>query len=146
MKKMSLMEMEMENDALIDTYNLDVSAEEAAAEVSCKVVIPEPNQLQLDLDSEEAYDNFKNRLVEFEMHSCYIIEIEEHPSKKGLPHRHVTLTVFDPDGMPHVFGEYERIALQAVLGSDIVRETLNCWRLIRGSENPSRLFEPIDPR
>ena len=140
--------MNVENmniSADIDTYDLGVTAEAAAEKVNCRVVIPAPNQLQIDIDSEEAYRLFFVRLMEFERHSGYSIYKEERPSKAGLPHRHVTLTVYEVDGRtPHIFNDYERIALQAVLGSDLVRETLNMWRLLRGEKNPSRLFEPKD--
>ena len=135
----------MSVNPFIDTYDLDVSAEKAAKKIGCKVVKPEANQLQLDIDSEDAYDVYKKRIMEFEHHSNYIIRVEKHPSKGGLPKQHITLSVYESDGdTPHLFGEYERIALQAVLGSDIIRETLNVWRLISGCENPSRLFEPLN--
>jgi len=130
----------------VDTYDLDISAEQAAKKIGCIVVKPEPNQLQLDIDTGEAYARFKHRIVEFERHSKYIVYIEEHISKSGYPRRHITLSLTDLEDNPVVLGEYERIALQAVLGSDIVRETLNTWRLLRGSTNPSRLFEPKDMR
>jgi hypothetical protein len=135
----------MSVNPFIDTYDLGISAEEAAKKIGCKVVKPEPHQLQLDIDSEDAYDVYKKRIMEFERHSNYIIRVEEHPSKSGLPKRHITLDVYEKDGQtPHIFDEYERIALHVALGSDVIRETLNVWRLIRGCENPSRLFEPLD--
>lgn len=128
--------------AHIDTYDLDVSAEEEAKRLNCIVVKPEPNQLQIDIDSEEAYSIFQKRIFEYKYHSQLSITVETHPSKSGLPKRHITITVNDFKNNPHVFNEWERIALQFTLGSDPIRETLNTWRLLRGSENPSRLFEP----
>ena len=126
----------------IDTYDVSLAAEEAAEKVDCVVEYPGPNQLQLDLDSEESYQLFQKRLVEFEQHSMFGVEITIRPSKSGLPHRHVLLTLTDKDGKPVVLDEWQRIALQAVLGSDLIRETLNAWRLLRGEPSPSRLFRP----
>lgn len=129
-------------EAHINTYDLDVSAEEEAKRFNCSIVIPEPNQLQIDIDSEEAYSVFQKRIFEYKYYSQLSITIETHPSKSGLPKKHITVTVNDSKSNPHVFSEWERIALQFALGSDPIRETLNAWRLLRGAENPSRLFEP----
>jgi len=126
----------------IDTYDLSISAERAAKEIGCVVVRPEPNQLQLDIDNEKAYEVFLKRIEEYGRHSQLSLDVEQHESKGGYPHLHITITVTDLDGNPHVFDEWERLALQAALGSDIIRETLNMWRLLTGNDNPSRLFEP----
>jgi len=124
-----------------DTYDLSLAAEKAAAAVGCHVVNPEPHQLQIDIDSEEAFYYFNVRLVEFEKHSNYGVTIKTTPSKSGLPRRHVVLDVYERNGDPHVFDEYERIAIQAALGSDIIRETLNVWRHLAGHKHPTRFFE-----
>lgn len=50
------------------------------------------------------------------------------PSRSGLPHRHVILRA-NCDLSPA-----ERIALQACLGSDLVREFLSFLRYIQGGE------------
>ena len=64
-------------------------------------------------------------------------KIKEAPSKSGLPHRHITIT-FSKD---KIFGEWERIALQFMFGSDPVRESMNVLRAVAGEEKPTRLFE-----
>lgn len=138
----SLKEMEQQKSDSLDTYDLGISAENAAAAINCHVVRPEPNQLQLDIDSEEAYEIYQKRIFEYGTHSKLSLDVECHTSKGGFPNKHITITVNDLDGNPHIFGEWERLALQFALGSDPIRETLNSWRLLTGNDNPSRLFEP----
>lgn len=120
------------------SYNFNEVAEEAAAKKGLIVVLPEPNQLQIDVDSEEAYLEFCKRYQNMDMqYSNYgTPKIKETFSNSGPPHRHITLTFEN-----HIFTEWERIALQAVLGSDPIREYLNAKRLIFGEFNPTRLFE-----
>lgn len=128
----------------VDTYDLTLTAEEAAEKVGCKAVLPKNNQLQLDIDTEEQYNLFQVRLTEFDRHTDWWVEVDNKPSKSGLPHRHITLTLTDTEGNPIELDEWQRIALQTILGSDLIRETLNAWRLLQGQENPSRLFEKIE--
>jgi len=137
MKKICIHKMAEE-----DPYSLDLSAEEAAEKEGFLAVIPKEHQLQIDIDTLEAHSVFESRLMEYIEHSQCSVTREEHLSKSGFPHKHITLSVYNRDGSAHIFGEFERICLQAVLGSDIVRETLATWRLLRGSTNPSRFFEP----
>jgi hypothetical protein len=119
-------------------YDFDAIAELEAAKVNCKVVYPAPNQLQLDLDSDLAYEYMQRRLEDVENRLQWEYEIDVRPSRSGLPHRHVYITVEDK-----TFDEWERIAMQVMLGSDPVREGLNALRLAAGQERPTRLFEPL---
>lgn len=91
-----------------------------------------PHDVFLDLDTQEAFDGMWPRLRLLRERGLKIMLWHIRPSKSGLPKRHVYLKV------PHVLNEYERIALQAVLGSDPVRETLAMARV--GSEWPSSVF------
>jgi hypothetical protein len=119
-----------------DTYDFNRKAEEVAELNGCVVVYPEPNQLQIDLDTDEQYQYYKKRLEDVERILEWDMSVKETPSKSGLPHRHITITVKDK-----VFTEWERIACQVMLGSDPVREGLNTLRMCYGVENPTRLFE-----
>jgi hypothetical protein len=56
------------------------------------------------------------------------------PSKSGLPHRHVV--VASPRNM---LSPAKRIALQAILGSDPLREMLSMFRYLNGDPYPSLL-------
>jgi len=118
-------------------------AEEHAAKQGCVVVYPQPNQLQIDIDTEAAYAEFNRRLGDLLAWDSSIFgdcsnapQVVIQPSKSGLPHRHITLTF--PD---RTFDRYERIALQMLLGSDPVREKMNTLRTLRGNPAPVRLFE-----
>lgn len=101
------------------------------------VVLPADNQLQIDIDSEEHYVAFLRsaEVVLRNWSDACEIEIEEHPSTSGLPRRHITLT------LPFAVESWQRIALQAALGSDPVRELLSGTRLMRGDIHPTLFVE-----
>lgn len=97
-----------------------------------KVVFPADDELQVDIDNETHYDAFKRSWEIFSRDEPGAT-MEEHPSKSGLPSRHVTIT------LPYIVDEWQRIALQAALGSDPVRELLSAMRLQNGVR-PATLF------
>lgn len=93
------------------------------------VVYPEDNQLQIDLDNEHSYRLFQNQLliVEKFIGSC---AVKERPSKSGKPGKlHVTLTFI------------ERLALQAMLGSDRIRELLGYVQFKNNDPHPVLFLE-----
>jgi hypothetical protein len=122
-------------------YGLFRDAHRAAEKINCNCVSPNKNQLQLDLDSDEQYKLFKKRYREYIIIAGHLTDYEVQgycvrPSKSGLPHRHITITVTG-----HEFDRWERVCLQFMLGSDFIRESLNTLRLVSGHPNPSILFE-----
>lgn len=119
-----------------DEYNWAEHAQGIAAERGQVVVLPLPNQLQLDLDSHEALQVCFQRCNDFGIQSPWVAM---EPSKTP-GHYHVTITF-----PARVFTEAERIAYQFALGSDPVRERLNMMRLHAGYPNPSRLFKTPKP-
>lgn len=119
-----------------DTYDFDRCAEDVANERGQIVVYPKENQVQLDFDNQESFDDFFDILESFRKGEVKH-EIEVKPSRSGLPHRHVTLTFLDGT----IFDEPKRILFQLALGSDPIREKLNAMRYFQGVPNPSRLFE-----
>jgi len=136
-------------DMSLGDYNFTESAEEAAANSNCYVVIPKGNELLIDIDSEESYTEFKNRFLNLksikDMDSNLIFKIiKSTPSKSGLPNRHITVGVYNLKGKEYVLNEWERICLQFVLGSDHVREVLSTFRLLCGVKIPTRFFEPLE--
>ena len=58
------------------------------------------------------------------------------PSPSGRPGRHHVVVT-----MPRPVSPMERIALQAILGSDPIREMLSWFRIERGIEEPTIFFE-----
>ena len=92
-------------------YALLRDPEEAARARGCLVVYPKDNELQIDCDSEDAFEEFKKRWEEFKAVVTYEVEWSATPSSSGLPHRHITVTA-----KKSFFSVWERVALQFALG------------------------------
>ncbi len=118
-------------------YWSDAYMRQQAEKKGCEVEIAQPNTLQIDIDSEEAYAFFEQQIdvlaslgtVDFETYTV-------RPSKNGLPRRHITVLLTEPLPME------TRILLQAVLGSDRKRELLAYTGFLRGQDNPVVFFRP----
>lgn len=111
-------------------------AEEVAVSKGCVIRLPRPNELFLDIDSEEAADQAR-KLIKVAHAHAQISGDTWTTSPSGAPgHWHVVV-VFHRD----VRDEYERVLLQAVLGSDPMRELLSWRRLGLGvAANAVSLF------
>ena len=135
MPKNILSEKLLNSDA---EYDFLENRDAAAAAIDADIVFPKDDELQIDIDSEEAHDRFKaafSRLRE-------VIPVElvtDRPSKSGMPHRHITIKM-DNYGQPP-FSPLEKIALQFMLGSDYIRESISVIRCLRNIENPTCFFE-----
>lgn len=114
--------------------------QQMADDNNCELVYPEHNQIQIDIDSEEAWQTHKELLELYESRFDYIRKCVVTPSKSGLPHRHVTIT------LNNTVDAVERIALQAALGSDRKRELISLSRLEQGEQRVTRFFEPKQPK
>jgi hypothetical protein len=100
------------------------------------LVVPEDNEIQIDLDSEEEWEEFQKRFEVFKRHFGLFIEgVKTIPSKSGLPHRHIYIE------MGTKYSVMERIAFQACLGSDPTREINNMRRVFNDDIYPIALFE-----
>jgi hypothetical protein len=101
-----------------------------------RVVLPEPNQLLIDLDTEEQFVTFEKQYKRFvEVHECtHVVTV----SKGGPPGRHVIVN------LPFEIDAAKRITLQGILGSDPMRELLSYFRLQKGDPHPT-LFVEKDP-
>jgi len=100
------------------------------------IVLPYPNQLQLDIDSEADYEAFNKNLAKFRLHVGSVSIYEDHPSKSGDPgKRHITLR-FEQDLTP-----LDRILFQLFLGSDRTRELLSYIRYVNDDPNPTLFYE-----
>lgn len=107
-----------------------------AAREGLSVVYPEDNQLQIDLDNEHSYRLFQNQLCIVEKF-IGISNCDEKPSKSGKPgKRHITLTFYGV-----TFTMLERLALQAMLGSDRIRELLGYVQLKNEDPHPVLFLE-----
>lgn len=110
--------------------------EAVAAKHNCSVVVAKDNELQLDYDQlgdmRRFHEFYEQRLCKrFNTGSLSYVEWT---SKSG--NRHVVVTL--PVELPIV----ERIAIQAMAGSDPIREwaAMNCH--YAGSQHPILLFKP----
>lgn len=124
-------------------YRGDTPVEEAAVNNGLVVVTPEDNELLIDLDTEEAYAQHL-KILEVLDGRGIIYEHKVAPSKSGLPNRHVTLKLISGPSasyLPVPLDPWQRIALQAALGSDPVRELLSCMRVFRGITPPTAFLE-----
>ena len=121
-----------------EIYCFDRDVEKVAAAQGCKVVYPESNQIQLDIDNEKSYEDFLRRVESVERRLAWVMNIQIRPSKSGLPHRHITITVGNKE-----ISDWERVGLQLMFGSDPVRESVNAMRCAAGVANPSCLFVPL---
>lgn len=125
-------------DQETDRYTKLLSADERdrkAAELGQVLVFPADDELQIDIDSEHAYDVYKAMLPIVTRH-FRVRDIQEKPSKSGLPKRHITIKMSDP------VTPYERLILQLALGSDRVRDVLGLARLRLSQDQPTCFFEP----
>lgn len=102
------------------------------------IVLPKPNELQIDIDTDEQFAIFE-RASESMARNWWLdsgmYSIEINPSKSGLPSRHVTIT------LPFDVTPWQRVALQASLGSDPMRELLSSIRLMKGDVAPTLFVE-----
>lgn len=120
-----------------DRYFGRISSETAyreAADDNLEVVLPEPYDLFIDIDDEDAYKRFDKAM------DCIINHfngqvIKNTPSRSGLPKRHIVVRLDR-----HVT-DAERIALQAALGSDPVREILGIVRVQHKDPHPTLFLE-----
>lgn len=108
-----------------------------AQTLNCEVVLPEDNQLQIDIDSEEDFLLYLKNIERFDQHVARIVKEEIKPSRSGGDRKHITLTldgsiVLEPD---------QRILYQLMLGSDRTREFLSYIRVLNEDENPTLFIE-----
>ncbi len=97
------------------------------------VVLPEENQLLIDIDSPEALAVYEKNLPKFQMHVAVVLNEERKASRNGNTHIYVTLD--------RNVDTAERVMFQAFLGSDQTRELLSYVRIINDDPNPTLFIE-----
>jgi hypothetical protein len=113
-------------------------AEIEAQENGWFVVFPAPDELQIDIDSAESLARFE-KLISIAQQYFVLLEVSRGPSISGLPdHYHITLRT-DRD-----LDNRTRIALQAILGSDPIRELRSLVRDYVSDPHPTLFFERKD--
>ena len=129
-------------DVAKEAYEGGQPIADKAFEKGLVAVLPNENELFLDIDTDEDYKIFLfHRTLLGERFFAYP-EYECIPSSSGLPHRHIIVT------LPFKVTQDQRIALQAALGSDRKRELLSICESIdaecENHETPVTLFESKD--
>lgn len=126
-------------------------AEEKAAAKGLRCVLPKPSELFIDIDNGAAYDRFLDVFIMLtakpygsdldEPFGPRMRIVRDTPSPSGLPdRRHIVVDTGRP-----LASELERVALQAILGSDPKREAASWLHLQQGVTNVSRFFEKPQP-
>lgn len=108
-----------------------------------EVALPQDNQLQIDIDDEASYQVYLGNLDRYMVHFSDnpVTFADVLPSKSGAPEKkHITVTLADP------ISNEQRILLQALLGSDPVREMLSYIRLVNDDEHPTLFLEKPAPK
>ena len=132
---------QIEEDAVVKYYETREEYMDRMTKEGFKVFLPSPNELFIDIDSEEMYSTFQERLdylnfainLRGDKHPTYV----EAPSKSGLPRRHIVMT--SPDFRK--LSVTQKLVLQIFLGSDPVKELLSLFRVIDGDKHPCIFIE-----
>lgn len=110
--------------------------QEKADERGLDIKYPQPNELFIDIDNARDFARFKT-LIEMFKRVERVREWTSTASASGGQHRHVVVT------LTRDVSQFERIAFQAMLGSDLKREVLSFERLRAGTcPHPTVFFEP----
>ena len=105
-----------------------------AAEKNLNVVFPKANELFIDIDNEHSFQMYIKQSMIARRHIGMVDE-DITPSKSGLPKRHIIVT------LDHDVTEVERAGLQAMLGSDRVRELLAYVQAKNNDPHPTLFLE-----
>lgn len=106
-----------------------------AAKKGFEVVFPKTNELQIDIDDDAAMEVYRAH-YDIVDHYWGIKEDRVTQSKSGEPgKRHITVT------LNQNVTDKERIALQAMLGSDRKRELLSYVQAEEGDAHPTLFLE-----
>jgi len=122
-----------------ETKESDLSYDPAkVAEERMALVLPEPDQLFVDIDDDESYQRLLRGLDLLRKNGMLIDVERTTPSRSGMPHRHVYLRVRTQSSLP--ITSTERVLLQACLGSDRGREALSYLRIKKQTLRPIACF------
>lgn len=107
-----------------------------ADERGCELIPPQPDQLLIDIDQpiDSGLDQMNQRIYELIDREYGVRKKEKWASINGRAHYRLTLW--------RDINDTERLFLQAVLGSDPVREFFGWRRMTNEHECPSVLFRP----
>ncbi len=127
----------MSEDQTEETKDFSSQASlETAFKEKLRVVIPKSTELFIDIDSDADYAQFNEAYSRLKLYGFFPpLYRTENVSRNGLPGRHITVTL-RTDVSP-----LERVALQAILGSDWKRELYSLFRIKQEEPLPTLFFE-----
>jgi hypothetical protein len=111
-----------------------------ARRLGWKVIEPKANELQLDLDGALAVRKYGAQYAILRKAGLTRKWKEKILPSKRKNHVHVVIS------LPAKIKNIERVALQAVLGSDIKREAFNFTRVKKRNKYPIVLFKREEPK
>lgn len=118
-----------------DTPEYLYSTEATARQRDQDIVYSNDHTLQIDIDSDEDFAIWTEIHPRLLRH-LPVKQITITYSRSGPPHRHITVTCASYVGL----GQWQRIALQAILGSHRKREMFNAIRTMNGETNKAICF------
>ena len=124
-------------------YIFEEVAEEEAARRGQIVRYPKRNEIFIDIDEYSQIDIFNKRycdLLAIPNSLFDEIKVIHKQSRSGGHHQHLICSLFK-EGHRVQLTDWQRVALQFVLGSDPIKETLSVYRILAEVKNPSILFE-----
>lgn len=134
--------MKKRND-LNDNHGLSSEAVKYAAKEGLDVRFPKDNELFIDIDSEAGYDQFNRAYILLLQTFSDGLYFTETPSKSDgiwkdgefCFRRHIVVQ------LPMAVTLIERVAYQAILGSDYKHELLTIKNIRDGDPSPTLFFE-----
>jgi hypothetical protein len=121
------------NDHVI---HVQTKINESGEQDNFEIVLPRPNQLQLDYDVPELPEQFHKVLDIAAQAFCKLHGSLFYTVRKSR-HNNLHITI----DFPRDLTDIERIAWQSVFGSDPMREALSLMSVHRGIANPTLLIE-----
>lgn len=105
-----------------------------AAQKNLDVVFPQANELFIDIDNEHSFALYSKQIDILKKY-VGVKSVRVQPSKSGLPKRHIYVT------LKQDITELERVSLQAMMGSDRVRELLGYVQVKNNDPHPTLFLE-----
>ena len=128
--------MKLDDDEFRYVLEKDSERIALAEKAGFEIVRGDDRTLLLDLDTPNAISQFAS-MRDMVRDKVGFVEVERWPSKSGGGRTHVRISIRDP------LSPIERIAVQAMLGSDPKRELLGLLKIRAGiNGDPSVLFRP----
>ena len=137
---MGLFDKSEKASTTVEYSYVDLSFEKTQAHAKARgqvIRLPEKNELFVDIDTKEQLQHFHRMLPRLAKHEDRLwLDFVCTPSRSGGDRLHVVVK------LPRdVMSDLERIALQAILGSDPVRELISIARVKFENPHPSVFFE-----